>query len=507
MSKLLLLLSYLAVFLYSLYFWERPIFDPDLGWHLAGGKWISGQIALAWEQNQLSSAMLIPPFDFINSRQEYWHDYHWLIQIVMYQIYKHYSYLELICFYSVIFSLTCLIIFKIALRIARERKLSIIYPLIGTLAASYLLKDVSSVRPQLISFLFIAITANLLLQPARKFEGLILFFLAVILVNIHVYWIFIPFLYFCYRIIPNLLKKKPKEIIANNLFTLLLILLAGFISPYGIFSPSQSFADYFRNYYLIIEYLQTDVYLKKLITEFLGAFRAWSPTTFICIAYLICLARFLNKEEIFRNLGLHFAGAISFYLVLESVKFSSIFAILALVSWISIIPKVNFLSNQKLFIPILLALNLSLTVGVISRLQSKEKIALDIELFTPMVACSKLATLNLPPKKYQVLTEFTHGGWCYWAIFSQGVNNFQVTTDGRTQGVPIEDYKKSTQIYTVKEGWNKTIIDWNPDFILASRETSLAHVMPFFKTEWSNLTIDRSFAMYINNKLLPSNTE
>ncbi len=440
--------------------------------------------------------MLVPPFDFINSRQNFWHDYHWLIQLVMYQIYKNYGYLELICFYSTIFSLTCLTLFKIALNITKEQSQSILIALVASFASCYLLKDVSSVRPQLISFLMISYTCYLLLKPALKLEGLILFLLAIILVNVHVYWIFIPFLYFCYRVIPTLTNYQTKDLVLKNLLILCLISLAGFISPYGIFTNGENFNDYFQNYSLILEYLQTDAFLKKFITEFLGGFQGWEPTSYICFAYLICLVRFVDKKSLSRDLGIHLAGAISLYLLFESVKFSSIFAILALVSWIKILPPISYRPNQKLLVILLISFNLSLTLGVLNRLQSKEKVADDIALFTPSLACSQLASLDLPRKKFQILTEFTYGGWCYWSLFEKGITNFQVTTDGRTQGVPIADYRTSYQIYGVREGWNKSIAEWNPDFILASREVPLAHVLPFFQAEWKNIYIDSGFAMY-----------
>ncbi|MCB0318971.1 MAG: hypothetical protein KDD56_09455, partial [Bdellovibrionales bacterium] len=59
----------------GLCFWSRPPYDPDLGWHLNGGAWILNNLS---QGNNLNQAL--PSFDFINSFNPIWHDYHWLGQ-------------------------------------------------------------------------------------------------------------------------------------------------------------------------------------------------------------------------------------------------------------------------------------------------------------------------------------------------------------------------------------------------------------------------------------------
>ena len=177
------------------YFWI-PRMDPDLGWHLLGGDYI-----LRTHQ--------VPNIDFINSTQGRWQDYHWLAQIFLAGAYKIYGFIGI----QILISFLTTIIFLVASRFIFDcsKKFStdssednkLIYSGLILLLLSLGLNDFIQMRPQVLSFLFLIITFWQLICKKSKYELLTVFILTTILVNCHVYWILLPFLWFMFSVIVN----------------------------------------------------------------------------------------------------------------------------------------------------------------------------------------------------------------------------------------------------------------------------------------------------------------
>ena len=127
-------LSIVAI-LSGLCFWQRPPHDPDLGWHLSGGAWI-------WEKlsNGIPLNQALPSFDFINSFNPIWHDYHWLGQIVLFYIYDKIGYTGLHIVFAIFMALVCLSVLSIYSKCIKGN--SNIIALLCLLSSFYLIYDV-----------------------------------------------------------------------------------------------------------------------------------------------------------------------------------------------------------------------------------------------------------------------------------------------------------------------------------------------------------------------------
>ena len=209
---------YCTAVLYGLTLWYHPAHDPDLGWHLAGGAWITDHHA-------------IPLHDFINSFNQLWHDYHWLAQILIYKIYQVGGLEALRLALGVLMAYLCTLLLDIIwLSSPRRQPTTVI--LAGFFGAITLITHVTSVRPQMLSLCLVALAVRRLIQPATRWELPYLFALTVLLVNIHVYWAFIPFLWLLYRCVPRFTGGETFSA-AYAWGGVALLALCGLVSPYG----------------------------------------------------------------------------------------------------------------------------------------------------------------------------------------------------------------------------------------------------------------------------------
>src|SRR5262245_10964453 len=124
-----------AVFV-GLSFWIGGITDPDLGWHLLGGAWISAHRA-------------VPEQDFINLFNERWHDYHWLAQIIFHRIYVAGGFPALQIFFGLLMAALLSLVLDLTLGQLGARASSLL-SFVVVIVASEVLSPVCSVRPQMI---------------------------------------------------------------------------------------------------------------------------------------------------------------------------------------------------------------------------------------------------------------------------------------------------------------------------------------------------------------------
>ena len=496
--KLKLILHIIAALLSS-FFLTRPIFDPDLPWHLIGGAKILEQLSA-----NFSIANLVPQTDFINSFQEYWHDYHWLGQIILYKIYESFDYLGLQLFFLiVIFLLYVNIVDILHTKIKLTNKFQLCLLLLFPTA--YLINDVSSVRPQILAVLVLSYVIKQLFNKPSKADLPICFLAAIVLVNIHVYWVFVPFIWLCYRCLPTLISKDTKHS-RTAWYGLIPLVLAGLVSPYGILRYSITDPQIVSNYALILEYMFTPDFLKGYITEFLSPLRTFGINAILLLGFLVVLARSNIWQLKSEKFGIHLAGAITLFLACSSVKFSAIFVLLALPSIVTI---VNQSENQTALETKLNHSAVSLLLLVIAVFSVykfftapllNQSFDEQIQTYRPLAACKKIASLKANPtvhKHIRVATDFNNGGWCRWILWqADKKTDYQVTTDGRTQWVKPDHFRDGMNLYRVKEGWIKTLEKWQPDFILVARENALGHVLPFMTQEWRNVYAGQNFSVY-----------
>jgi len=239
-----------AILLFSIFFHNIIEFDQDLGRHLLMGKIISETWSVP-KTNLLSYSQT--DFAYINS--------HWLSEVIFYAVSKDFGIVSLL-YLKVVVMLTA---FGLALYTAYKYSKSLMATALAFAIFSPVLLERTEIRPEMFSYLFIAIFMFILLRPERHPElvsgSLNLFenshsremlkrvqhdkliwllpILQIFWVNLHIYFILGPILVTIFLIS----KLKDKRYLA----VLLTCYLANLLNPNfisGALYPLQVFNNY-----------------------------------------------------------------------------------------------------------------------------------------------------------------------------------------------------------------------------------------------------------------------
>lgn len=485
------LLIYVAVFVAGLSLWHYPAIDPDLGWQLFGGAYLSDYG--------------FPQYDPINTFNTFWFDYHWLAQIIMYKLYVFGGY-ELLRFsFGIIIALLLVVVLDCT-RIVTKNQISPLNALLITLFYLLFISSVSSIRPQTISVFMVALAFRELLKES-KYELVKLFVISVLLANIHIYWSIIPFLWFVLRILFSYFNKT-KQKTSYLLGGLVLLSSAAFISPYGLFAskfvPSLPFGI-FGNYVLLFEYIFSPSLFSELIGEFRGGLSAFD-SNYLCILILIVFySIYLVKNKLRENFTFKLLGMIGLLLALKSIKFINLASIFSIPCLALAVPKLNVSKNfERAFISILI------TFEIVFCLMTNPWCYTDSHILNenlPIDLCSRLdtfgATKHFGRDHVRVLTHFNHGGWCRWSLYQKNRNaDFRVTTDGRTQFIDPKFFIDGFDLYRLKNNWIKTFQEWEPDIIVSEVNSALAQFLFFSHGNigWKLAERDNMFAVFVKEE-------
>lgn len=485
------LVYYLIAITWGLTFWQMPTHDPDLGWHLLGGAWTltHGDV---------------PRVDPINSFGSSWIDYHWLGQILLFKIYKLGGFEALRIWLGIFMGIFGVILARIVEK--NIGKSSAIFSVLTFILLATCVGEIVSVRPHVIGLILLGLTVLILSEKSSWWELGALFVLAVIGANTHVYWLFVPILWGFYRCIPRLFSKN--EVSAAYAWSgLLLLSVAGFISPYGVFTKDPAPQSWLANYAVLFDYTVMPAQLRDFINELKPGFAAAG----IIPALLICAFAIWVKQSSFKGaldkIGETLSAILSFVLTMRAIKFVGLFGILSAPSFAG---AVGAFVNENLKVqkiariqPILLSI-----IGVLifykgfSTFPAWDDKSFYMEENLPIEACKKIPALGIASAEgrdhVRVLTHFNHGGWCRWAAYEKNPEFLiKVTTDGRTQMVPVEEYEKSFDLYRLKNQWAQTLQTWNPDVVLADKNTALAQIMVRAPQEWKVAHEDETFALFL----------
>jgi len=467
----------------------------DLGWHLLGGSWI------------LSHGQ-VPETDPINTFGFLWIDYHWLSQILFYKIYTVAGFNGLRVLLGVVMGFLAVLLSIIIHRTIDSNK-EIIPALLAFLLSITFIGELTSIRPQMFLLLFLALSYLILTSARfRKIELPILITLSIIGSNIHVYWIFIPILWFIFRIVPGFSKSNTY----SSIYVwsgLLLLSLSALISPYGIFSSDTSHLSTLANYLVLFDYATMPQSLREYISELRGGLSGGGIVSYLLLVAAFLVARTQNRQAINGNFGNLISTVFSFALTIRALKFSPIFGLFGaqvLADSISKLFKGDLLALEKISTklgPVILKLGI-IYISIIAIRTSPWMFdsSQDLSVNQPVVACAKIKDLNLsqqPGRDHiRVLTHFDHGGWCRWAAYEKDPSfDMRVTTDGRTQLVPVEHYKESFDLYRLRGQWANTLASWAPDVVLVNKSQPLAQILVRAPSEWKLVHEDSVFALFI----------
>lgn len=490
-QRSLFLLRALAILL-GISYWSFGPFDPDLGWQLFGGKWIA-------EHGELPSS------DPINSFAGSWHNYHWLSQIFFYQMFSHGGYEGLRVAFGLVMSVFLLTVLEVFHLASHGRARPVLLALVFALSIT-LIHQVVSIRPQILSLTAIA-ASLLILQREKPFELLLLLLIAIISANIHVYWIFIPYMWLALRCLPRLLQGAPYSAVYawGGLF---LLCLAGLISPYGILGSDPSLFGILRNYSLIWDYLHLQPAIAKAIGEFKSSLAVRSFQLWIFLAFIVLAARSYRRKDWAAYPGQLVLLLTAVLLAIKSIKFIALLPIFSAPILFIYLGRVTspavkdmLRTGERAFHYVLLLSLIVVTAFAVRYNPYSYRNVAALELLYPSGPCGRLADLPLPLKSgrdhLRVLTEFDHGGWCKWFVDNRDPRQIiKVTTDNRTQGVPEEHYVRSFDLFQLRGNWLATLERWAPDAIVVSKLAPLSQVLALSPNRWRMEMQDTNFALF-----------
>lgn len=472
--------------------WGQPAYDPDLGWHLFGGKFIVDH-------------QEVPRADLINTFSTRWHDYHWLGQILLYRIFQLGGYQGLSIALGAAGALFCLILAAIAERQGILRRSPILVT-IAICTALFLIREVMSVRPQVLSLLILSVVLLILKGRERWTELPLIFGLTVIAANVHVYWLFIPLLYSIYRLLPPAVAASRSGFYLHGA-GFMLLLSAALISPYGLFHDSSGWT--FENYALIYDYLLMPEALRLSIGELKGALSSDGMAPLLLVVLIAVSVRGFRRTDVKTQLPDLVAALIGLVLALRAMKFLAVFALFAfpylLVCLFRVsrpLRKARFSPRSPLSQGVLVTLLLAAVIRTVLLFPDARAVNQQLHDYLPVAACSRIAELPLSASygrdHVRVMTHFNYGGWCRWIMFQQAPEkDFRVTIDGRTQWFPPTFFTRALDLYNARHDWLATMRDWAPDVVLVPRDKPLANVLALARADWKLEYEDPSFAVFV----------
>lgn len=502
---------YLLAALFGLTFWAHGPLDPDLGWHLLGGAWTIAHSGP-------------PRADFINAFAPYWHDYHWLGQVLMAEIYRFGGFPFLSLTFGLVMAVFSVVLAEIVL-LRRSARSSEFVTLVVTAIALLSLQAIASIRPQIMSLLIVALAYRHLLKGGSKWELPFLFLLTALAVNIHVYWIFVPYLWFVWRCSPRFLNENttPAGYAWGGFF---LLLAAGMVSPYGLLSGDFSAHELLQNYAVLWDYLQLPPQLANSIREFRPTLAAGGIGAVVFLAALLIACRGARWKRIQARPESSLTAATGFVLAFTKVKYLGLFAIFtptALADHLSRIMRLakprdvtstkgaprpakrsKFLRRADIF-----AATTAYGVAALALFYCivqwpfRADLAEDLPVLYPINACAALADAKITGAQgpIRVLTDFDYGGWCRWAIDQRAPGlDVRVTADNRTQLVSDRHHRETFELFGLQRQWLPILQRWNPDAAALSKDTPLAQVLALAKGEWRMAYQDDNFALFLRNR-------
>ena len=479
----------LGFLLLGLSYWSFGPFDPDLGWHLYGGKWVSTHGT--------------PPIDDpINAYNTRWHDYHWLGQLLLYKAYSLFGYSSLRVAFGLLMSVLSLTLFLIAYR---ERE-SLTPSIVSSLLSLTLLHQIASIRPQMLGLLALAGALYILKRERRiRFEIFVLFLFTVVLTNIHVYWCFVPLFWLLLRFPSS--DSVQSISVREYVYGLLLLSVSGFFTPYTFMVSAQPWG-LFSSYSVIVDYLNLQPVVSSSVGEFRSSLSIGGIGLIAYLASLIVIARYyaFNRKEFGYNALL----IVSLLLSVMGVKYLGLFAIVAIPALSNSCRMFLFQAFEREFITSEASFEkaagvLLVLCGLFSCVTLSPWLYPNMErlsLLYPTEVCRYLATIDLHENSTRetphILTHFDHGGWCKWEleVASPG-NSYRVTTDNRTQGVSDTALQSSFDLFSLRGDWMETLKASSPEAVVVSKFHPLSQVLALSKDQWELRFQDSNFALFL----------
>lgn len=488
--KMFVLLGFLLIYFIAL----RPPLDPDMGWHLANGKYLLEHHMQVAKTDIYSFTM--PDFPLIM--------HEWVTDVFMYGLYTSSRFGLFIL--SVVFAFISAMAFMIAsfgVRAKREHK--IIAAILTTIASIPIL----GVRPQMISLLALAIVIYVILKFRIDQRSKAIFFLPLVFflwVNLHggfAVGLFFIGLFIGIEFLKQLamfhLKDSNQErllrikaaiskdmISLGSLLKLFYLFLASalvtLINPYG-----------WRVY---IEVVTTifDTYAKSNINEWMPVTAA-NPMSYEFLIYvllLVILLMFSYRKIDFTYLAI---SLVFLYLSFSSWRHMPLFLLVSTPLWVNIVERITGkellnIVRKRYFIPLVF-----LSVAFMANQQIhilKDKGSSVENMARGIYPYGATEYLKKNPIEGRMFNEYNWGGFIIWQY-----PDSKVFIDGRMPSWKIGDYRvfqDFNTIASISEGWDKLLEKYDIAYSIVYNDQPNQFKYGYLK--WEKVYGDELVAIY-----------
>lgn len=429
----------------------RPLNDPDIGWHLAGGLWMLDNGG-------------VPDRDFLSALDRPWFAYSWLAEVLYAFVYKLGGFVGLHLL-QLFLSLVCFwLLFEVTREAEREARHRFVFGFILSLTVSILfVATVWNLRPQLVSIALWALLSCWILRGEVKLWALTL--LMVVWVNVHLYWVLAP---------ATLVLRAVVSVDRRYwLVRALVAALSGVASPYGVGNILGLFGYVFGH---------EEAY--RFISEFqpLAVPLVWMALILAAIVALaiIAILRLGTLTEGQRWLMLVFA--VTGLVAEERLKYTPLFGVVCCPALLGVIlPGLQGLLGcrmresgaERVFrLPYPLMVVCVIIPILIAYPFLKPQTPTDdyLELIDLTSRVSQEVGCQ-GGRRTNILNHFDHGGWIALGFYlskcpDRDSADLRVAVDGRTLVMTQERLKEFHDVLSRKTSWCEAADAWDADIAI-----------------------------------------
>jgi tetratricopeptide (TPR) repeat protein len=469
----------------------QKITDPDFWWHLKTGEWI-------WQHKAIPYG---DPFSYTFQGAE-WINYEWLFHALIYPIYQLSVFGGLIIFVVIFVLMTFLILFLACREVDGGEGWLTITILFMTLLVAW---GRFAIRPQIISFLFLAIYLYLLIL--HRGERITNRQLILLLIPCHILWvnfhgsfllgIFLVGAYALGRFVPLALShyRDLKPVFQDRqlqglMLLCLLLVAASFFNPYTyrVFLVPIKTAVAEEALSSIAEWIPVDFRTLGLIVI---DYTMWFRVLFVigAISFLIRLDN-LRKVE-------HVVIFVLFsYMAFKHIRFCTDFAIATTPMIINNLAQFPWRARRWKWVCILpLIILIVFSANTVRGLIDLKRLGLGIWTNYPAATVNFLKEHNVRGK---IFNDYNFGGYLIWHLWP----DIPVFIDGRTPTIYDQDF---LWLYSMaqqkKEVWEQVAERYGIDIVLIRDEREKGYAPLFYwldeDEDWMLVAFDDASNLYM----------
>jgi tetratricopeptide (TPR) repeat protein len=480
----------IVFFAFCALFAAQKIADPDFWWHLKTGEWI-------WQQKAIPH---VDPFSYTFRGAE-WINYEWFFHALIYPIYNLGGFGGLIIFEVIFVLLTLLVLFFACRNVdGGKRWLTITILFVALLVV----RGRFAVRPQIISFLLLALYLYLLIL--HRAEGITTRRLILFLIPAHILWvnihgsfllgIFLVGAYALGRFVP-LASEHHRDLkpvfqdkkLQGLLLACLILLVTSLVNPYTyriFYIPFMTAGS--ETLKGIAEWIPIDI-------KFLGVI-AIDYTMWFRILFIIGVISFLIWRDNLKRVEDVVIFALLSYMAFKHVRFGADFALVAAPIIVNNLNHLRWLVKRWTWVYLLpLLVVIVFSVNEVRTLVRMDLLGFGVWRNYPATTTNFLKEHDI---KGKIFNTYGYGGYLIWYLWP----DIPVFIDGRTPTVYDQDFFWLCGLaYRKKEIWEEVAKRYGIEMVLVQDERDMGYTSLFYWLDedrnWRLVAFDDNSNLYL----------